>query len=727
MANEEAKSKHDNKQILDAGDFFMTRSVFVKKFKKAHPKKPDDPDAVDAEINRRIGEIKPEKASIFDSIFAVGAIGTFIADITTDVLVAKQHFDNGDDVWFALTCSFIILPSLIMQIFSCKWFKEDYLNQTWWTYLLHFFQLGTIERYAIAFWYGLRTRWIVPVIHSDYIRYLTEWRDITLLRLFEGFLEAAPQMVLQLYILTSQKEFIVERDWLTATSAVMSIISLSWAIVSYSQTLRLCLSNKGMSLCGYCFQIWYRLFMVASRVVVLVLFASAFREYIFVFIFGHIAVMFAWLSCMDHVTYSVNEERDEPFLEKIFTLIVSIIYIFCFLNIHPSTTKGQISIYYSVMFVENAGLIGAWFPYRTLHGVLMYAAFGVVFGGFFLGIFCMLLYYKYFHPSQDITAGWLCCSCFGRRLPDDSETNNPILDNTSFSYSENDKDLVIINVKDKKYTKFNDHPMDHSPATPRSKSEDHLSIPIELVRPHSPSRAARLAKSLSRDKLRKSLSRERNSDEGPQERVEYSPTKYGALGLQSPTKTSGKTSKIRSYETLTGNVTYSSPEADAESVLKNGSLSQCCASNEGSQSSPRWEVRVSKSTNPGRWLEEKAVLADKAELGTLQLREKLQQHGRNIVKLDENENKAKNDEKQPLMKRQGSKDDSHMHRTNLSRVKLRRSRANSLPNRDSIRATLYSWAKGQIADRDQERISIENRHKETQPRKQEDDHVSTLV
>ena len=582
-------------------------------------------------------------------------------------------------------------------------------------------------RYAIAFWYGLRTRWIVPVIHSDYIRYLTEWRDITLLRLFEGFLEAAPQMVLQLYILTSRKEFIVDRDWLTATSAVMSIISLSWAIVSYSQTLRLCLSYKGMSLCGYCFQIWYRLFMVASRVVVLVLFASAFRQYIFVFIFGHIAAMFAWLSCIDHVTYSVNEDREEPLLEKIFTLIVSIIYIFCFLNIHPSTTKRQISIYYSVMFVENAGLIGAWFPYRTLEGVMMYAAFGVVFGGFFLGIFCMLLYYKFFHPSQDITAGWLCCSCFEQRLPDDSETNNPILDNTSFSYSENDKDLVIINVKDKKYTKFKDHPMDHSPATPRSKSQDNLSIPIELIRPHSPSKGARLAQSLSKDKLRKSLSREQNSEERPKEEMEYSPAKYGSLGPQSPTKKSGKTSKIRSDESLTNNVGYSSPEAGVKSELKNGSLLQCCSSNDRGTSPAHWEIRVSKSTNPGRWLEEKAVLADKAELAGVQLREKLQPPDKNIVKLDENENKAKNNERRPLVKRQGSKDDSHMHRTNVSRIKLRKSRANSLPNKDWIQANLYSWAKEQMAERDEERISIENRHRETQSTKSEDDYMSTLV
>ena len=128
-------------------DVFMTRPALIKKFQEAFKKKPSSPDCVDAEVNRRVAEIKPDRASILDSLFAIGAIGTFVADIVTDVLVAKQHYENGDKIWFSLTCIFIILPSLIMQIFSCKWFLEDSVNATWWNYLVHCCQLGTIQRY----------------------------------------------------------------------------------------------------------------------------------------------------------------------------------------------------------------------------------------------------------------------------------------------------------------------------------------------------------------------------------------------------------------------------------------------------------------------------------------------------------------------------------------------------------------------------------------------------
>ena len=142
--NERSKSLDSN--VLDFEDFFMTRSAFVKKFQEEHPVTPSTPDSVDAEINRRIAEIQPNQASILDGIFAIAAICTFVADIVTDALAAKHHYENNDIAWFALTCIFIVLPSIIMQIFSCKWFREDYLNQTWWTYLLHLFQLGTIQR-----------------------------------------------------------------------------------------------------------------------------------------------------------------------------------------------------------------------------------------------------------------------------------------------------------------------------------------------------------------------------------------------------------------------------------------------------------------------------------------------------------------------------------------------------------------------------------------------------
>ena len=293
-----------------------------------------------------------------------------------------------------------LIDTCIMHIFPIRLLQKSY----WFLFQSYF-------RFIRVFWYGLKTRWSKKVNSDDYLKYLTEWRDITMLRLIEGFLEAAPQMILQLYVLATRNEFIVSRDWLTALSAVCSVISLAWAIVSYSHALRLCLSNKGLSWCGYIFQILYRLLMVSSRVISMVLFASALQAWVFVFVIVHCTLMAFWLSF--HQTNVCLDEKGFPqrCLEKFFHLIIAIIYLFCFINVEEGATRDRISLYYLVFFLENGFLMGFWYPYRTIQGWLVFATFGVVFGGFVLGIVCMLFYYKYFHPGQDITEGWICCKC----------------------------------------------------------------------------------------------------------------------------------------------------------------------------------------------------------------------------------------------------------------------------------------------------------------------------
>ncbi len=78
--------------------------------------------------------------------------------------------------------------------------------------------------------------------------YIEQWRDIAMLRLFEVFIESAPQLVLQLYILAYNRHFDKEKDWLTACSACFSLISLSTSIVSYSKALRDASVDKGIVL-----------------------------------------------------------------------------------------------------------------------------------------------------------------------------------------------------------------------------------------------------------------------------------------------------------------------------------------------------------------------------------------------------------------------------------------------------------------------------------------------
>ena len=448
-------------------------------------------------------------------------------------------------------------------------------------------------RYLQTFWYGICTRNSKKKQDGYYIKYLAGWRDICLLRLFEGFLEAAPQMILQLYILTVQNEFIAERDWLTATSAVVSIISLSWAIVSYSQMLRLCLDSKALSIFGYSFQVLYRLLMVASRVVALVLFASAFKYYIFIVVGGHSAIMFGWLSCMDMISRSTdrsNERNDESheelFLDKVFTLIVSVIYVFCFFKVRPSTTKTEISLYYGFMFIETGILMAVWFPYKTLDGVLMYAAFGLVFGGFAVGLAFMLLYYKFFHPKEDVTADWLCCPLWARRS---ANCGYPIVNDSSLSVVENG-DIVIINQKERE---------EHVPELARSVSKNELGIPLELIRPHSPSKGDRKANGEGEKIV--------DPADGRQEHA-----KYGTMDSSSSTNNRRKPRDVLSDESANGITEMKENWRDRQKgdFADGGTVKDEAPKH-------RWVARVSKKKVLNQYDDKAELLGNKTELANL--------------------------------------------------------------------------------------------------------------
>eukprot|EP00794_Sanderia_malayensis_P004608 gene4608-5214_t len=645
-----------------------------------------DGDNVDGP-NRDVGDITPRKASLCDYVFALSSSFMFFTDIVTDALVAYQHYGNGDYNWFGLTLAFIVLPSISMQIFSCKWLRDDYIALKWWTYVLHFCQLGTIQRYFKVFHSGFKTRNQEKVLKEDYAKFLKEWRDITLLRLFEGFMEAAPQTILQLYILTSSSEFILSRDWLTATSAVVSVISLSWSIVSYSQMMFLCLNDKSLSYCGYMFQILYRLFMVSSRVIVLVLFSSAFKEYVFIFIFIHCCVMFAWINLQDTEESLQDEDcmYTSDITDKLFNLIVSIIYLFCFMTTKGRTTRCVISIFYTVMFVESVALMAAWFTRRTLDGVLLYASFGVVFGGFILGVLCMMMYYKYFYPQRDITEGWFTC-CAAKEGDADSETGDAILKKSSYTYSP-DKSWVNINVKGKKHD-LSLQLEGTGGCLKRSSLKTPLTEDIELKRPPSP---------------RKRLSKKSTFDE-----EEWMPNE-ATTPRGSPSTSNYKYS--RSQDGLSKHGTYDSPTVVAKA------RQPVTATKEHARQKQNWHASVSKTKDLSSRDNNVDSMAHKNEIRNIMMKNQ----GSGDLRIQANDNNQRKYEKKALLDRQASKDDTCLVNTRSAPSFERRY---SLPERALIRQNLYAWVTEQM-DRENNYRSNQIKHSDFENRR--NDKLATFV
>lgn len=89
---------------------------------------------------------EPQRVHIIWDLFAAASVLTFLADISSDIAVSVLYCIDGSYLWFSLTIGFVVLSSIVMQVFSAKWFYEDDEELTCGTYLLHIFQLAPLMR-----------------------------------------------------------------------------------------------------------------------------------------------------------------------------------------------------------------------------------------------------------------------------------------------------------------------------------------------------------------------------------------------------------------------------------------------------------------------------------------------------------------------------------------------------------------------------------------------------
>jgi len=151
------------------------------------------------------------------------------------------------------------------------------------------------------------------------------------------------------------RRFEIESDLFTVIAAGSSLVSLAWAIVAYTKALR-DFSGKGtaISWIGFFLQIMWRMFMVASRVVALVLFASHYTRGVFVAVGVHWFIMTAWLVCQK-THFCVDEHGKTYYIrEYLFNFVIGFVYVFCFFNIKEGMTRIRVIPYYVIMLGEHS-------------------------------------------------------------------------------------------------------------------------------------------------------------------------------------------------------------------------------------------------------------------------------------------------------------------------------------------------------------------------------------
>lgn len=360
----------------------------------------------------------PETMSFtrLDEFCLIFSITTFLLDIITDLTVATNHYLNSDYYYFSFTVAFIAFPAFVMTCINLRWYIVDAnepnspkaTKKQWCIRVLILsLQLGPVMRYYDSIKFGRNFRnfksrhGTKSKMARKYFQYMIyEDADATMLRLFECFLEAAPQLILQMYILAVSKRS-YQNDLVVVVqmfSVVASLISLSWSLVSYLRILRMSLPTKvNMSWPGTIVHFFWRLFMIASRVLALALFASQFTYYIGIVCLCHWLVMFLWIISMK--TAFCNDNRLE---ELFYNAVLGVIFIFCYFNPVDSPTRRRYSFYYSFIFIENSLLMLLWYRACDVNKWYRLPGFASFFVCFFLGLVFMVIYYLTLHPTNNI-------------------------------------------------------------------------------------------------------------------------------------------------------------------------------------------------------------------------------------------------------------------------------------------------------------------------------------
>ncbi|XP_067141379.1 uncharacterized protein [Centruroides vittatus] len=340
-------------------------------------------------LNKDKREWKPNFTK-FDCILLLFSIGTYLADISTDIILIIQYFKNHYTIWGICTLMLVIVPSIIVQIFSLRWYILDGIrSKVCW--MVHIFNLGIFERYMKLLRCGLKAQKTQNL--GDFQHFYEAQSDVCMLRLFESFMESAPQLVLQLYIMFSTEKW---NMW-TVISAGISLISLSWGISAYSKSMRIVrLDKQKLSLCGMFLQIIWRSGTVSCRIISMVLFASVFGSWLLLIMSLHWLVMTVW------VIYQNTDFCTTWWEERLYNCIVGEIYCFCFFNLKEGHSRYRSTIFYSITFIENVAFLLSYYLIKN-NGFQDDLIVGFVIFAFIIGVLSMLLYYRFFHPSGPIT------------------------------------------------------------------------------------------------------------------------------------------------------------------------------------------------------------------------------------------------------------------------------------------------------------------------------------
>ncbi|XP_025271377.1 uncharacterized protein LOC105249101 isoform X2 [Camponotus floridanus] len=318
---------------------------------------------------------------IVDLLYYALSVSFFFADVAT-----------GHSAWGCFAMGFTILPACVTQLFSLRWHHSDgSLRTVHW--LLHFLLLGFLHRYLTLLYTAMHSLRNKSSFSKDKNWVYRQESDICMLHLFESFMGATPQLILQLYIIAT----LHHAPFWTSASAIASFCSLTWAVNTYIRAMHnINRERSNATWIALVLQALWRGGMLLSRIGVLVLAAVFLRTWFFLFLGLHWLFMTIW------VILQKTEFCPTMWEERIYNCIIGLIYCFDFFNLREGRSRYRVLVFYTVIVAQNLILLTMYTLHfkDTIANDTMIAIASVIIGGMLVGLTSMSLYYGKFHPSK---------------------------------------------------------------------------------------------------------------------------------------------------------------------------------------------------------------------------------------------------------------------------------------------------------------------------------------
>ncbi|NXX49832.1 XKR8 protein, partial [Tricholaema leucomelas] len=340
----------------------------------------------------------PPRFGPLQLVLAAAGAAAAALDVLADGWVAAGYARDGQPGWAALVLALLAAASLATQACSWLWLRSDPPAlrpdlPLWLLAVLHLLQLGFLFRCLHA----LKVGWKVCMAKAEeeeeqqHVAFLSH--DISMLRLFETFLENAPQLTLLLYVILRTNK----ADPSQCLGICTAFLCVTWALVDYHQSLRSFLQDKlelGWGSSAVYF-LW-NLFLICPRVLAVALFALLWP-------YG-LAVHFplVWLAMFLWVSLQGTDFMESPGPEQLYRAIVAVVLYFSWFNVSPGRTLQRSIIYHSFMLADSSLLALSWLWCRSPSEELSYLipVLSAALPCYLLGLALRVTYYKGLHPNM---------------------------------------------------------------------------------------------------------------------------------------------------------------------------------------------------------------------------------------------------------------------------------------------------------------------------------------